>query len=98
MGWTAQETAPLRIKMEVGYTVFAQGACKMWSLNKSQCTFQSVILIEERWNLGDVCGVDYQALNKVTIPDKLPIPMKDEILDELYGSQLLSKLDPTKCG
>lgn len=94
-GYKPVNVRPYRYSYFLKYEIerIVANLLKFGMVRPSQSPFSSPMLLVSKSDGSWHMSIDYRILNADTIKDKYPIPIVDELFDELYGSTIFTKLD-----
>ncbi|GKE04073.1 putative reverse transcriptase domain-containing protein [Tanacetum coccineum] len=73
---------------ELAYLGFIRPSTSPWGA--------PVLFVKKKEGYFRMC-IDYQELNKLTVKNRYPLPMIDDLFDQLQGSSVYSKIDLRSC-
>ena len=62
-------------------------------IRRRKCSYSPLLVMVRKPDGSWSMCPDYRELKNITIKDKFPIPVIDELLDELHGAIVFTKLD-----
>ena len=66
-----------------------------WICESFSAYASPIVCVRKKDNTLRMC-IDYRKLNNKTVPDSMPIPRIQDILDNLHGQEWFSTLDMSK--
>ena len=72
---------------------YVQAGLEAGTLQVSHSPYGSMVIVVKKKDGTARVVIDYRALNEITIKNKYPLPLMDEMFDRVHGAQWFTKID-----